>query len=118
MRYIGGRELPPMKPVNVVELRPVTRRLPKLMTDREWAELSLHLALHPRAGDVIPGTGGWRKVRWAVGGDTGKSGGVRVITFFRAPHRVYVGSVYPKSHKGTLSAADRAALKKITESLG
>jgi hypothetical protein len=49
-----------------------------LLTDESYAALQLHLAANPSAGDVIQGTRGLRKVRWAVPG-RGKSGGVRVI---------------------------------------
>jgi hypothetical protein len=39
------------------------------------------VARRPEAGDVIPGTGGARKVRFA-GRGKGKSGGYRVVTFY------------------------------------
>ena len=106
------------KPVDLVELKPVTRRVTALMSDRDWAAFSLRLALDPTAGDLIPGTGGWRKVRLAdPASNKGKSGGFRVITFFHAPHRVYVGAIYPKGVQTKLTPAQKAQLKKITESL-
>ena len=49
-----------------------------LLSDQEYAEFQQFLASRPTAGDVIQGTGGLRKLRWAAGGK-GKSGGVRVI---------------------------------------
>ena len=41
-----------------------TQLLPEYLTDDEYARLQLYLAADPEAGDVIPGTGGFRKVRW------------------------------------------------------
>ena len=40
---------------------------------------------NPEAGDVIPGSGGVRKVRWGVAG-RGKRGGLRIIYFLRSAH--------------------------------
>lgn len=48
------------------------------MTDDEYQELQIHLIESPDAGDVIPGTGGVRKLRWKAPG-RGKRGGYRVI---------------------------------------
>lgn len=56
------------------------RRAERLPSEAERHDLVLYLAQNPQAGDVIRGTGGVRKVRWAREG-RGKSGGVRVITF-------------------------------------
>ena len=53
----------------------------KLMNDEERAELVGYLARNPTAGDLIPGTGGVRKIRWGLEG-RGKRGGARVIFFF------------------------------------
>lgn len=53
-----------------------------LWTDVERVEFIDWIADHPHAGDVIPGSGGLRKVRWARRG-TGKRGGARVIYFTR-----------------------------------
>lgn len=102
--------------LDVVELAPFTRRVYSFLTDDELAALSMHLALNPTAGDLIVGTGGWRKVRWAPTG-RGKSGGVRVITYFHAPHRVFLGVIYAKSETDTIADATKASLKKIAESL-
>ena len=54
-----------------------------LLSDEEYSRLQEHLVRQPVAGDVISGTGGLRKVRWAVAGK-GKRGGSRVINFHAA----------------------------------
>lgn len=64
----------------LIESAVFTRQVRELLTDEEYAGLQWHLALYPRAGEVIQGTGGLRKVRW-TGGGRGKRGGTRVIYF-------------------------------------
>jgi len=69
----------------------------KLWTEDERLEFFLWLASHPDAGDVIPGSGGCRKVRWSRPG-MGKRGGVRVIYFVRmAEGEIWLLLVYAKS---------------------
>lgn len=71
------------------------------------------VAKNPRAGDEIPGTGGARKVRFAAKGK-GKSGGVRVITFYSgAEIPVFLLNIFAKNEKLDLTAAERNTLKKI-----
>ena len=67
--------------LTVVETSTFARRAEQLLSVEEYADLILYLALHPESGDVVPGTGGVRKVRFAAKG-RGKSGGVRAIYYF------------------------------------
>jgi hypothetical protein len=73
------------------------------------------LAEYPFAGDVIKGTGGLRKMRWASGGK-GKSGGVRVIYFHvvaNAEIRMIV--IYRKGSKDDLTPKEKRILRKLNE---
>jgi hypothetical protein len=71
-----------------------------------------HLASRPDAGDVIPGTGGARKVRFG-GRGRGKSGGYRVITFYSgAGLPVFLLTVFGKGQKVDLTQAERNELRK------
>lgn len=56
--------------------------LPDYLTDDEYSALQEHLCEHPEAGDLIRGSGGVRKIRWARAG-SGKSGGIRVCYYVR-----------------------------------
>lgn len=69
--------------IAVAELPEYIRCAEKLLTEAERMDIVVHLAAQPRAGDLIQGAGGIRKLRWARGG-RGKSGGARVIYYFHS----------------------------------
>ena len=74
----------------------------KLWTEEERLEFFAWLAGSPEAGDVVPGSGGCRKVRWSLRG-TGKRGGVRVIYFTRlTAGEIWLLLVYAKSAKDNI----------------
>lgn len=87
------------------------------MTEDEITSLVNYLAENPDAGNEMPGTGGCRKLRFAIGtNNKGKSGGVRVITFFSGPNMpVFLLAVFAKSEKVSLTKAERNQLKAVTE---
>jgi len=59
-----------------------TQLLPEYLNDDEYRELQFHLANDPEAGDVIQGTGGFRKLRWAdPRRGQGRRGGLRIIYY-------------------------------------
>lgn len=92
-----------------------TRRITDLLSDDEYRELQLALTADPAMGDVVAGTGGVRKVRWARSG-AGKRGGVRVIYFWaRAEGVILMLYVYAKNEAENLTDAQKAALRKIIE---
>jgi hypothetical protein len=75
------------------------------------------IASNPETGDEMPGTGGTRKVRFAAKGK-GKSGGVRVITFYSGVEMpVFLLNVFAKNEKVDLSAAERNVLKAMLKEL-
>ena len=86
------------------------------MTDGERERAVDWLAAHPDAGDIMPGTGGCRKLRIARDGG-GKSGGYRVITWFTTPAMpVFLLTVIAKGKQAgsDASAAQPAAERKVT----
>jgi len=87
------------------------------MDDAERAELVLYLAYNPTAGDVIPGSGGVRKVRWGLEG-RGKRGGARVIYFFHDMEMpLYLMTAYAKNERENVSQAEINTLQKIARAL-
>jgi hypothetical protein len=94
------------------------RAFPKAgMTEAERVSLISYTAANPMAGDLIVGSGGYRKFRFA-GKGKGKSGGYRVITLYASTDiPVFLITVYAKSKLGNLSDAETKALKKIAKDL-
>jgi hypothetical protein len=82
--------------------------------EEERLEFISWLALNPEAGDVIPESGGCRKVRWSRAG-TGKRGGVRVIYFNVMQESIWLLIVYSKTKFDNLSAGFLAKLKTEVE---
>ena len=76
-----------------------------------------YLAYNPSAGDLIPGTGGVRKLRWALEG-RGKRGGARVVYFHHnAEMPLFLLTAYAKNERADLSAGDRNEFRQLTEQL-
>lgn len=73
-----------------------TEDLAGLLSDDGYGEFQQYLADNPEAGDVIPDTGGMRKIRWGANGK-GKRGGVRVI-YFHVAVADSSGADLPKRH--------------------
>lgn len=73
------------------------------------------LAANPEVGQVIPGSGGCRKVRWSMAG-TGKRGGVRIIYFNRLPSgEIWLLLIYSKSVTGNIPAHILRAIREVIE---
>jgi len=73
-----------------------------------------YLAYNPAAGDLIPGAGGVRKLRWGLEG-RGKRGGARVIYFYHdAEMPLFVLTAYAKNVRSDLSQADRNDFRALT----
>lgn len=97
----------------VVETSVFTRRAEKLLNAEEYDDLITYLARYRAAGDEIPGTGGVRKLRYAIGG-RGKSGGVRIIYYFYDDvNPILALFLYAKNEQGDLTPAE----KKVAASL-
>ena len=101
----------------VAELPEFIRTADKLLSLEERQDLIRHLASHPKAGDLMEGTGGVRKLRWRKG-DHGKSGGVRDIYYFHAEHMpLYLLTLFAKGDRANLSKAERNELADLTHAL-
>ena|SRR5579863_7566177 len=87
------------------------------LAEDERQELVSYLALNPTVGDVIIGTGGLRKLRWA-GRSKGKRGGYRVIYyFFNESLPLYLLAVYPKNQQVDLTSDQRRRLTALATEL-
>lgn len=87
------------------------------ISDLERADIVAFIADNPTAGDLMPGSGGARKVRYAARGK-GKSGGYRIITYFADEDiPVFLLDIYSKSSQANLSKSDLNELKKVLTAL-
>lgn len=92
-----------------------TRQISELLSDEEFGALQWSLMANPEAGDLIPGSGGLRKIRWG-GLGRGKRGGLRVIYYWHVPgSAILLLLAYPKNAQSDLTAAQIKVLKTIVE---
>jgi hypothetical protein len=103
--------------LTVAELPEYLRAAAKLLVEADRRAILEYLAAHPSAGDLMEGTGGVRKLRWARDG-RGKSGGVRVIYYFHSEAMpLYLLTMFAKNERANLSKAERNALAELVDLL-
>ncbi len=103
--------------MTVVETATFRARARLRLTAAELESIIEALARDPRCGDVIVGTGGIRKARFA-GSGRGKSGGVRVIYWLRNERMPLVLlSVYAKNEQASIGRATRHAMAKLVRAI-
>ncbi|MDO6594676.1 type II toxin-antitoxin system RelE/ParE family toxin [Neptuniibacter sp. 1_MG-2023] len=91
-----------------------TKLLTDYLSDDEYRGLQSYLLQKLDAGDIVKGSGGVRKVRWASSGK-GKSGGVRAIYYWKkAEHEIWMLTMYSKSERATIAGH---VLKQIGEAI-
>jgi hypothetical protein len=97
-----------------VETTLFTKLVQEYLSDDEYGALQQALVSNPEAGDVIPGSGGVRKLRWSVAG-RGKRGGIRVIYYLGSRQgQVWMLTLYAKNVAENIPAH---VLKKIREEI-
>ena len=103
--------------LTVAELSEYIRTADKLLSAAERQDVIRYLAENPKAGDLMEGTGGVRKLRWSRGSQ-GKSGGVRVIYYFHdAQMPLYLLTLFSKGDKVNLTKAERNELAGLVDVL-
>jgi mRNA-degrading endonuclease RelE of RelBE toxin-antitoxin system len=101
--------------VVIVETRIFSARIRGLLSDEAYRQLQLALAARPTAGDVIPGAGGLRKLRWS-GSGRGRRGGVRIVYFWHPPsEQLLMLFAFAKNERSDLTAGQKRLLRKIVE---
>lgn len=99
----------------MVETPEFISRADKLMTEENRQELVAYLAANPTAGDLIPGTGGVRKLRWGLEG-RGKRGGARIIHFFHnADLPLFILTAFAKNERADLTQEERNSFRRLTK---
>jgi hypothetical protein len=98
-----------------IETRLFTRLIQEYLTDDEYQELQTTLMNTPDVGDVIPHSGGVRKLRWRAAG-RGKRGGYRVIYFTRSTEQeIWLLTIYPKNVTENIPANVLRKIRKEIE---
>lgn len=101
----------------LVELPEYIRDADRLLDNESQDELKNFLSFNPQAGQIMQGTGGVRKIRWARRG-SGKSGGVRVIYYFyNETMPLFLLNMFGKNEKENLSKAERNKMAKLVSIL-
>ncbi len=97
----------------VAETPEYLRCAARLLAAAERSVIVEFLAAQPKAGDLVQGTGGVRKLCWGRGG-RGKSGGVRIIYYYHSEAMpLYLLTVFGKNEQANLSRAERNDLAKL-----
>ena len=105
------------RPITVVELHAFTRSAARIWSDEEITALVDYVARNPEAGDVIQGTGGVRKLRWARSGG-GKRGGARVVYFYyRSDTPIYMLLAYAKAKASDLTPDEKKAVAALASAI-
>ncbi|HQN01842.1 MAG TPA: type II toxin-antitoxin system RelE/ParE family toxin [Candidatus Hydrogenedentes bacterium] len=98
----------------IVETSVFTRRIGDCMSDEEYRALQVLLVGNPASGNVIPGGGGLRKLRWA-GSGRGKRGGTRIIYYWWVPETLFMLFPYLKNETEDLTTDQVRQLKAVVE---
>ncbi|MFN5542004.1 MAG: type II toxin-antitoxin system RelE/ParE family toxin [Betaproteobacteria bacterium] len=99
----------------VVETMLFQKQWPLYWSEDERGEFAAYITEYPDSGDVVPESGGIRKVRWRRKG-TGKSGGVRVIYFTRtADEEIVLLTLYAKAKTDNITGAKLKEIRHVLE---
>jgi len=100
-----------------VELPPFERYRREYLDDDGFRLLQTLLIENPKAGDVIRGTGGLRKIRFSdARRGKGKRGGLRVIyCWWLKGHQFWLFTLYGKDEADNLTSQQCAQLKGLLE---
>lgn len=98
-----------------IETSLFTKQVEEALEDEDYGEFQRHLAMYPNAGPVVKGSGGVRKVRWALPG-RGKSGGIRVMYYWRSKEdQVYLLFLLKKGERSDLTDSQLRELAKYVK---
>jgi hypothetical protein len=85
-----------------------------LLDDESYRKLQNQLVRDPESGDLVPRSGGLRKIRWQAAG-RGKRGGLRVIYYLQSHERIYLLFAYPKNAQENLTPQQTQKLRQLIE---
>ena len=99
----------------IIETPTFKNDVDRIWSESERGEFFSWIASNPLAGDLIPGSGGCRKVRWSRPG-MGKRGGVRVICYSRvSAEEIWLLVIYAKSLKENIPAHILKSIQEVID---
>jgi hypothetical protein len=101
-----------------IEAPAFTRYVSEYLSDDSYRGLQRELARNPELGDIMPGTGGFRKLRWAdPRRGKGRRGGLRLIYYyFLSDQQVWLMTLYDKDEASDLTAKEKKVLRAAIDS--
>lgn len=104
-------------PQTIVETASYVKAVNAMWDETTQIEFKNYIALNPQQGDIIPGTGGIRKIRWQSSGH-GKRGGSRIIYYvYNDKHPIYLLFAYPKNVQANISEKEKKILSDLVSIL-
>lgn len=104
----------PRRSIKSDELSLFTRDWPSIWSKVEYNKFIEWIAANPKSEDVIKGSGGVRKVRWASGGH-GKRGGAKIIVYSADADYLYLMIIYTKNQQVDISSKELNTIKEMIE---
>lgn len=100
-----------------IEAPAFSRHLSEYLNDDDYRELQTRLGANPELGDLMRGTGGFRKMRWAdARRGKGRRGGLRIIYYhFSSDHQIWLMTIYGKDEASDLTETEKKALTSAIE---
>jgi mRNA-degrading endonuclease RelE of RelBE toxin-antitoxin system len=95
-----------------------TKALPNYLNDDDYRAFQKFIVANPDAGEVISGTGGFRKIRWQDSRrNKGKRGGLRIIYYhFSEDKQIWLLTIYDKDEAANLTASQKKLLQAAIDS--
>ena len=97
-----------------IETSIFTQEIKRLLPDDEYRQVQELLLLRPKAGNLIKGSGGLRKIRWSAPG-MGKRGGLLLIYYWNPPDTIYMLFPYQKNQQEDVTPEQLKILKGLVK---
>jgi mRNA-degrading endonuclease RelE of RelBE toxin-antitoxin system len=102
----------------VVETPEYIKQAKSCMDETSRESFIDYIAENPLDGDLIPETGGARKIRWTSDSQRGKRGGARIIYYYHSENMpIFLFTVYAKNERANLTSDEKKTLKKIIKTI-
>ena len=103
--------------IDIIQLISFRKATKKLFSEEDIKELSEFLGNYPEKGDIIPNTGGLRKLRWILAG-RGKRGGSRIIYYYHRPEwQILLLTACAKNNREDLSEKEKKILSSFIKDI-